>query len=164
MASQEEAVLTYSASDMILATHSNASKPNVRSRAEGHSFLSKNVDYLPNNGAILNIAQITKNVMTSATEAELGGSTLLQRNVCTSVSSSKKLDTSSPPHRSKPTTQQPKVVSKAKSNQKISMDMCFHWLRNRETLKQFRFYWRLGKLNLADYFTKHHPAKTHQTM
>ena len=41
------------------------------------------------------------------------------------------------------------------------MDMRFHWLRNRETLRQLRIYWRAGKLNLADYYTKHHSAKHH---
>ena len=69
--SQEEAILTYSASDIILAPHSDASylsKSNTRSRAGGHSFLSKNVSNPPNNGAILNIAQIIKNVIPSATE------------------------------------------------------------------------------------------------
>jgi hypothetical protein len=40
---QEEAVLTYNASDMVLAAHSDASylsEPNARSRAGGHFFLS----------------------------------------------------------------------------------------------------------------------------
>ena len=41
----------------------------------------------------------------------------MQGNVCTLVSSSKKWDTNSPPHRSKQTTQQPKVLSTARSNQ-----------------------------------------------
>ena len=52
-----------SASDMILAAHSNASylnEPKARSRAGGHFFLSKDVENPPNNGAILNIAQIIK--------------------------------------------------------------------------------------------------------
>ena len=28
--------------------------------------------------------------------------------------------------------------------------------------KQFRIYWRPGKLNYADYWTKHHPAAHHK--
>ena len=39
--------------------------------------------------------------------------------------------------------------------------MRFHWLRDRELQEQLRFYWRSGKLNYADYFTKHHPAAHH---
>ena len=45
-----------------------------------------------------------------------------------------------------------------------AMDMRFHWLRDRETLLQFRIYWRSGTLNLADYFTKHHPASHHRSV
>ena len=71
---QEEAVLTYNASDMVLAVHSDASylcEPKVRSRTGGHFFLSNNSNVSLNNGAILNIAHIIKHVMTSATETDL---------------------------------------------------------------------------------------------
>ena len=44
------------------------------------------------------------------------------------------------------------------------MDMCFHWLRDRELQQQLRIYWRSGKLNHADYFTKHHPAAHHRNI
>jgi hypothetical protein len=74
LATQEEAVLTYNKSDMILAVHSDASylsEPKARSRAGGHFFLSTNAHIPPNNGAILNIAHVIKHVMSSATEAEL---------------------------------------------------------------------------------------------
>ena len=60
---------------MILATYSDAGYPNVtntRSRAGGHFFLSNNDVHPAKNGAILTIAQIIKNVMSSAAEAELG--------------------------------------------------------------------------------------------
>jgi hypothetical protein len=74
LATQEEAVLTYTAGDMALAAHSDASylsKPKARSRAGGHFFLSNNATIPQNNGAVLNIAHIIKHVMTSVTEAEL---------------------------------------------------------------------------------------------
>ena len=70
VATQEEAVLTYNASDMKLAAHSDASflsEPKARSRAGGHCFLSSDSTVPHNNGAILNIAHIIKHVMTSAT-------------------------------------------------------------------------------------------------
>ncbi len=72
VASQEEAILTYRASNMILAVHSNAgyiNKPKSLSRAGGHFYLSSDEKFPPNNGAILNIAQIIKAVMSSAAEA-----------------------------------------------------------------------------------------------
>ena len=49
-ASQEDAILTYHASNMALAVHSNASylsKKNARSRAGGHFFLSANQEDPP---------------------------------------------------------------------------------------------------------------------
>jgi hypothetical protein len=66
LAMQENAVLSYHASNMILAVHSNASylsKPKAHSRAGGHFFLSSNTTVPPNNGAVLNIAHIIKNIM-----------------------------------------------------------------------------------------------------
>jgi hypothetical protein len=76
LATQEDAVLSYHASDMVLAVHWNASylsKPKAQSQGGGHFFLSSNTTVPPNNGAILNIAHIIKNLMSSATKAELAG-------------------------------------------------------------------------------------------
>ena len=48
--------------------------------------------------------------------------------------------------------------------QKLSkaFDMRWHWLRDRVRQRQFRVFWRPGKQNLADYFTKHHPTWYHR--
>ena len=75
MATQEEAILTYRASDnMVLAIHSSAlylSLPKACSQAGGHMFMAGK-DGIPfNNGAVLNISQIIRAVMSSAAEAEL---------------------------------------------------------------------------------------------
>ena len=61
-------------------------------------------------------------------------------------------------------------MAEAVSNGKIQpkrtkvMDMRFHWLRDRECQKQFRIYWRPGKLNYADYWTNHHAALLHKNV
>ncbi len=76
LAMQDDAVLSYHASDMVLAVHSKASylsEPKARSRAGGHFFLSSGTTIPRNNGAVLNIAHIIKNVMSLANEAELAG-------------------------------------------------------------------------------------------
>ena len=81
LATQEEAVLTYTRSNMKLGVHSNASYlsgPNARSHAGGH-FLFFNETVPRNNGAILNIAHIIKHVMSSATEAELSAIYIMAR-------------------------------------------------------------------------------------
>eukprot|EP00804_Cyclotella_cryptica_P028355 CCRYP_016413-RA/>CCRYP_016413-RA protein AED:0.25 eAED:0.25 QI:0/0/0/1/1/1/3/0/885 len=70
-----DAMITYRASNMILAVHSDASylsETKARSRAGGHFFLSEDDPSPRNNGAILTLAQIIKPVMSSAAEAELG--------------------------------------------------------------------------------------------
>ncbi len=74
-ATQEPAVTTYRASDMVLAIHSDVGYLNeegARSCAGGHHFLSENIDNPSNNGAIYNEASIIKLVMSSAAEAEIG--------------------------------------------------------------------------------------------
>ena len=45
-----------------------------------------------------------------------------------------------------------------------AFDMRFHWLRDRIKQKHFQLFWRKGKLNMADYFTKHHPPWHHKLM
>jgi hypothetical protein len=44
------------------------------------------------------------------------------------------------------------------------MDMHFKWLLDRAQQGQFRIYWKPGKTNLADYFTKHHPSAYHHNV
>ena len=54
-ASQEEAIITYNASKMVLAVHSNegyANEKKARSHAGGQFFLSNNNPDPPNNGEI----------------------------------------------------------------------------------------------------------------
>eukprot|EP00804_Cyclotella_cryptica_P027184 CCRYP_017173-RA/>CCRYP_017173-RA protein AED:0.37 eAED:0.37 QI:0/0/0/1/1/1/2/0/314 len=70
-----DAMITYCASNMILAVQSDASyvsETKARSRAGGHIFLSEDNPSPRNNGAILTLTQIIKPVMSSAAEAELG--------------------------------------------------------------------------------------------
>lgn len=59
--------------DMVLAAHSNAGKLkcNARSRAGQHHLLSEIVHFLPNNGAIQNVAKIIAAVTSSTTKDEL---------------------------------------------------------------------------------------------
>ena len=71
-ATHPDAILTYHASDMVLAGHSEAlyfSETKSRSRAGGYFFMSNNTAFPTNNGAVLTIANIIKAVMLSAVEA-----------------------------------------------------------------------------------------------
>ena len=35
------------------------------------------------------------------------------------------------------------------------MDMCYHWIKDRQNQQQFQVYWRPGTENNADYYSKH---------
>ena len=59
VASHLDAILTFSASSMVLVVHSDASyliDPTVRSQAGSYFFMSNDSQDLKNNGAVLNIA------------------------------------------------------------------------------------------------------------
>ena len=96
LAMQEDAVLFYHASNMVLAVHSNVSylgKPKAHSRAGGHFFLSSNTTVPPNNGAVLNIAHIIKTLCHSwPPKRNWQVSTLWRMRRCTSGLSSKNWD------------------------------------------------------------------------
>ena len=164
---QEEAELTFNASDMKLAAYSNASylsKPKACSQAGGHFSLSNNSTVPHNNGAIFNIAYIIKHVMASATEDELAVLYIMAQEAVYMRIILKELG-----HRQPPTPlQADNSMAEAVMNEKVqlertkAMDMRFHWPQDREYQEQFRIYWRPGKLNYPDYWTKHHPAKHHQ--
>ena len=169
LATQEEAVLTYNASEMKLAAHSDASylsEPKARSRAGGHFFLSNNAEIPANNGAILNIAHIIKHVMSSATEAELAGLYIMAREAVYIRIILEEMGHKQPPTPLQTDNSMADGVVNGKITPKRTkaMDMRFHWLRDRECQEQFRIYWRPGKLNYADYWTKHHQAKHHQNV
>jgi hypothetical protein len=40
----------------------------------------------------------------------------------------------------------------------------FNWLKCRNAQRLFKYLWRKGILNRADYASKHHPARDHQTV
>jgi hypothetical protein len=154
---------------MILAAHSKTSylsKPKARSCAVGHFFLSTSADISTNNGVILNIAHIIKHVMTSATEAKLAALYIV---VLKAVYIHIILDKLGHKHLATPLQTDNSMADaicngKTQHKRTKAMDMRFHWLRDRECQEQFRIYWCPSKLNYADYWTKHHPAKHHQNI
>jgi hypothetical protein len=129
-------------------------------------FMAGKDKILINKGAVLNISHIIRAVMSSAAEAELGA---LFINGKTAVSMRQTLIELGQPQPRTP-MQTDNATAHALLTNKIlpkalkAMDMCFHWLRCRDAQGQFRYYWRPGTQNLADYFTKHHPATHHKSV
>ncbi len=131
MASQDKAVLTYKASNMVLAVHSNTSylsEPKACSRTGRHMFMAGR-DHIPtNNGAVLNILQIIWAVMSSATEADLGA---LFINTKTAVSMRHTLEELGHPQPPTPIQTDNKTANDLLTNKIMpkalkAMDMHFH--------------------------------------
>ena len=167
IATQEDAVLTYHASDMVLAVHSDAgynNMPKARSRAGGLFFMSNNEDIPPPNGAVLNIAQIIKAVMSSAAEAELGALFINAKEATYIRIILEEMGHHQPPTpvQTDNSTANGVVNNTIQPKQMKAMDMRFHLLRDRMNQLQFRFHWRPGPTNRADYWTKFHPAAHHK--
>ena len=168
-ASQEEAVLTYEVSDMVLTIHSDASylsESKVRRRAGGHFFMSKDVEAPANNGTVLNITQIMKSVMSSAAEAEIGAIYANARKAVPAQRTLSKMGHLQPrtPIQTDNLVTHSVVTNKVQPRHTKAMDMRFYWLRCRDAQGQFRYYWRPGKVNLADYWTKRHLPPHHVSM
>jgi hypothetical protein len=167
-ATHPDAIVTYQASNMVLAAHSDASylsESNARSRAGGHFFMSSNVPRPPNNGAILTIAQIIKAVMSSAAEAEVGALYINCREAVPARQTLEFLGHAQPPTPIQTdNTTALGVVNNNVMKKLKAMDMKFHWLRDRISQKQFRHYWAPGSDNKGDYVTKHHPPVHHEAM
>ncbi len=53
---------------------------------------------------------------------------------------------------------------KVQPEQTKAIDIRFHWLQDQECQWQFRIYWKPGKMNYANYWTKHHPEAHDQNM
>ena len=168
------------ASDMILIVHTDASYLSVskaRSRAAGYFFLSDlkgslipadPVAGLPArpNGAVHVIYVIMKNVLASATEAKTGAVFTGCQDAVPIRQALIELGHPQPPT--------PVQVDNAcavgilnntvKQRRSKAMDMRFYWVKDRIAQGQFKFFWKPGKSNLADYFTKFHSPAHHIAM
>ena len=165
-----DAILRYSASDMKLEIHSDASyltETKARSRVGGHHYLTNNNprhDF--NNGSILNPTGIMNNVMSSAAEAETGA---VFHNMKEGVVIRTTLEEMGwPQGRTRIQTDNSTAMGIANSNinqrRSKAMDMRFFWIQDREAQQQFKVEWEPAALNKADYFTKHHPPSHHINM
>ena len=107
----------------------------------------------PNNGDVLNLAQIIKAVMSSAAEAKFRALYVNSREAVPQRTLLKEMGHPQPetPTQTDNTTSLGVVNNNIQPRRSKAMDMLFHWLRDREAQKQFRFYWRPGTSNFADY-------------
>ena len=167
VATYPQATLLYHQSDMILHAHSDASylsAPKARSRIAGYFHLTNRNKRKPFNAPIHIECKVLKCVVSSAAEAELGAlfenckTAEVIRTTLTEMGHSQPATTI--------VTDNSTASGIANYNQKIkqskTMDMRFFWVRDRVRQRHFNVQWEKGKLNRADYFTKHHSPSHHK--
>ena len=173
------AKIRFSKSNMILYVDSDAAYlvlPQARSRIAGHFALGDippKYPLVPNpthpaNGPLLTICRRLRNVVSSAAEAETGAAFLNSQAAIPILRTLAILGHPQPPDGT-PFKMDNAVTngfihSNIRQKRSKHWDMRYHWMRNKEALKLFRYYWAKGSDNNADYFTKHHPPSIHRKM
>ena len=175
-ASHPDATIRYTRSGMVLHIHSDASylsETEACSRAGGFFFLSENTNPSdktapppPVNGAIHIVSTIMGNVMSSATEAEVGALFHNAQDACSIRTTLEFLGHPQPatPIQTDNACAEGIINDTVKQKRSKAIDMRFYWVRDRVRQNQFQVFWRKGTSNLGDYFTKHHPTSHHRDM
>jgi hypothetical protein len=155
---------------MILKITSDAAylvQPKARSRAAAHYHLGW-LHSDRTNGALDILCQTIKNVVSSAAEAETGGIYMGSKHACFMRAALEELGHPQPltgsPFETDNSTASGILNSKMRQKPSKSFDMRYWWMKDRISQGQFNLVWAPGKLNLADYFTKHHPPWHHRKM
>ena len=163
------AAVTIRASDMQLRCHSDASylsEAKSRSRAGGILFLGAIDPVHGVNGAIDYLSCIISTVAASATEAEYASLFLVGREA--TGASHTLIDLGHPQTATLIICDNKCAVGIAnravKQKASKSINMRYHWIRDKVDLDEFIIEWEPGSTNLADYFTKNHPVHHHQSM
>jgi hypothetical protein len=177
LATHPDATIRYHASDMVLAVCSDAAYlvlPNARSRAAGHFFLtslSSATSSPPNptpNGAVHVLCKTIRTVAASASEAETGSLFLNAQEAVPMITALEEMGHKQPPTGTPLETDNATahgiLHATVRMKKSKAFDMRYHWLKDRVSQKQFNLYWSPGKLNSADYFSKHHPPAHHKLM
>jgi len=169
-ATQPNATIEYTPSEMILKIHSDASylsEPKAQSRYGGHFYLrNQATNDTMHNGPVHTTASMLKNVVSSASEAEYGD---IFMNAKAAVPLQQALIDMGHPQPPTP-IQTDNDTATGLANETIkqkhskTIDMRFHWIRDRIQQKQFHVFWKPGHTNMADYFSKHHAPGHHRAM
>jgi hypothetical protein len=164
--------VTYFASDMRLLIHSDASylcENNAQSRAAGIHYLGNNSEEGINespNGAIHVFTSVIEGVAASVGEAEYIGAFL---NGQIGVAEQNTLAFLGHPQIATPLTCDNKCAvglanNTVRQDRSKAIDMKYHWIRHQVKAGLFIIRWQKGSQNLADFFTKAHPAHHVKTL
>ena len=172
-ATHPDAKVQFRASDMILHIFSDASYLNeskARSTGAGKFFLNghpkskRNPEPSHDNGALDVLCNIIKVVVSSAAESESGS---LFFNGQHGVPMRRCLEEMGHPQPATPIQTDNSTAfgiahDSIKQKRSQAFDMRFFWIRDRQEQGQYNVYWKPGKGNKSDYYTKHHPVAHHR--
>jgi hypothetical protein len=163
-------IIRYYASDMVLYTHADGSylsESKARSRAAGHFFLSSRpldptkppIGIPPLNGPVHTLCKIIDVIVGSAAECEIGSGYLTAQEAVPMVITLEELKHPQPPTPMQVdnTTCEGFANGTLKQKRSKAMDMRWRWLQCRVKQGKFLVYYRPGKDNMADPFSKHQP-------
>ena len=107
-----------------------------------------------------------KTIISLAEEAEIGAMYANARKDVPSRQSLNEMGHHQPrtPMQTEHTAAHSVVTNNVQPKRTKAMDVRLHWLRCHNAQDQFRYYWRPGSQNWADYWTKHFPASHHINM
>ena len=158
----------YNKSKMILRIQSDASylsRSKSRSVVGGIAYLINNENNMHEiNGAIQCLSNVIDVVVASAAEAEYAGvfnnarGGVWLRTVLEAMGFKQKTTTIICDNKCAVGLAQDTM----KTRRSKSIDMRFHWIKDRVKQQQFEVIWVKGKYNLADFFTKALPKNEHQ--
>ena len=165
-----DAIIRYHASDMILCIVSDAAYlvlPNARSRcATLYTLTDLPTSTPPNpkpNGPVHVLCKTIRGVPASAAEAETGGLFNAGQEAIPIITALQEMGHPQPPNgtpmETDNSTAHDILTAAVRMKRSKSFDMRYHWIKDRIAQKQFYLHWAKGKLNRADYFTKHHPPR-----
>jgi hypothetical protein len=160
--------VVYRKSDMILQGDSDAAYlvcPEARSRAGGYIYCGDK-DKKLFNGPVLVLSKKIKNVVSSASEAEVAALYLNAQEMVPMRQCLEELGHPQPatPLKTDNSTATGIINNTIKQKRSKAIDMRYYWLRDRVQQGQFNVYWEPGINNLADYTTKHHRAAHHRNV
>jgi hypothetical protein len=165
------AVIRFYASDMVLKICSDAAylvQPKAHSRVTVHYHLGWTNTPNRVNVAVAVLCQTLKNVAGSATEAKTGRIYTGGKHSSPMIATLKEMGHKQPstgnPFETGNKCAHGILNSKMRQNLSKAFNMRYWWMKDRIKQKQFALLWAPGKLNLADYFTKHHPHWHHKKM
>ena len=162
---------------MVLHTDTDASclsLPEARSKTAAVHYLSDRPEkhHQPpiksptKNRPIHVISRGIKNVVSSAAEAEIVGIFEGCQEGIPLRATLEELNHPQPttPLKTDNSTAEGIINNNMKRRKTRSLDMRYHWIRDKVQQGQFNVYWKSGLLNLADYFTKRHNEAHHIQM